>query len=100
MNMKEIQIFSAKWDTNFNHVVSDIKKVIKENNLENEVSVKIFDVDDPKNSRLFKNHIKTIEKRVGIPENPTVSVPLVAIDGEPFCVGIGPTFKKKLAKRM
>lgn len=98
--MKEIQIFSAKWDRYFNDIISDIKEVLKDSDPENKITVKVFDIDDDKNSEIFEKHIIALERRVGVTENPVRAVPLVVIDDESFSLGIGPKFKEKLAQRM
>ena len=98
--MKEIKIFSADWDKHFNNVVSDIKEALKEKNLEDKVTVKIFDVDEKKNIKSFEKYMIELEKKAGITENPVKAVPLIVIDNKPFSLGTNPKFKKELIKRL
>lgn len=94
--MKEIKIFSAKWDKYFDDVASDIKQVLKQNNLEGKVNVTVLDIDDNKNTKIFEKYTVEMERLVGIPKNPVRAIPLVVIDGRPFSLGVNPDFKKRL----
>ena len=94
--MKEIHIFSAIWDRNFDSLISKIKSVLQEEEMIDKVSVKVFDVDNKKNKEQFEKFIRIIEKRSSNTANPVKAVPLVVIDNKPFSLGVSPEFKKDL----
>ena len=91
--MVEVEVFTTTWDSYYKEIVKTIEEVFGECGIKNEI--KTLDINYEENGKILEKHIKTLERRFASVENPVKAIPLVVINGEPFSVGVSPTFKYK-----
>jgi|SRR3989344_9372671 len=93
--MVQIEIFTSKSDKHLKNAMADIAEITSQYE-KDEIQIKILDIEYQPNEIILEGHIKTLEKKTGVIENPIISFPLFVINNQPILVGISPEFKETM----
>ncbi len=95
----EVEIFTSRYDKYYKDIVKNIIEVAKECDLDKDkIEIKTLDVAYEGNEEILKKHIKELERKLGVTENPVKAVPLVVINKKPIIVGMNPQFRDIVKK--